>query len=347
MASMMRAVFADGKGSVELAPTPRPEPKEGRVLVQMTHGLISSGTETNMIRVANGWTKEEIREKDFRLGYCTAGVVVHSDIDGLYMGDRVACYGGPYVSHSEFLSLPRRLVCTIPDNLSSEEAAFMGLGAIGMHGFRLGKAGLGDIAVVQGAGIIGNLTAQCALAAGCRVIASDLSLERLKVLLECAGVGRDLAVVSADKLDEEAGNQSNNQGADTVYIAVATKSSVPMHQAVRIVRAGGNIVIVGVVEVSVPREMLFYREATITASRAGGPGRYDPIYENDGIDYPIQYVRWTEGRNLAEVMRLLARRTINVKPLIANRFSIKNVVDAYTAVQEGGLNGAAILEWQA
>ena len=45
------------------------------------------------------------------------------------------------------------------------------------------------------------------------------------------------------------------------------------------------------------------------------PGRYDAVYEQKGIDYPIGYVRWTETRNMEAFLKLLADRKLDLASL--------------------------------
>jgi len=63
-----------------------------------------------------------------------------------------------------------------------------------------------------------------------------------------------------------------------------------------------------------------------------GPGRYDPVYELKGRDYPVGFVRWTEQRNFEAVLDLMADGRLDVEPLVSHRFSIENARPAYEVV---------------
>lgn len=95
------------------------------------------------------------------------------------------------------------------------------------------------------------------------------------------------------------------------------------------IRDRGNIVVVGDLTTTFSRGQMFGKEAQVLISRAGGPGRYDSGYEKDNRDYPIGYVRWTEGRNVAEYVRLLAEGRISVLPLISHRYPLGEAEAAY------------------
>ena len=92
------------------------------------------------------------------------------------------------------------------------------------------------------------------------------------------------------------------------------------------------MVAVGAVGLNIPRKIYYEKELTFVNSRSYGPGRYDPAYEEGGQDYPIGYVRWTEGRNLQAVVDLLAAGRLDVRPLITHRFPIEQAPQAYELI---------------
>jgi len=337
----MKKVVPDGKGGVSIVDAPLPKLFENSALCRMTHSLISSGTEGKQIRESIGHVPDDPAQRP-ALGYCGAGIVeeVQGTGIGIEKGDRAAYYGGPWVSHSEYVVVPGNLVLQVPEGMDMECAAFIGLGAIALHGFRMGRTGLGEICVVAGAGLLGNLCAQLAFLAGCRVIVSDPMPGRLDYLSK-----RDLVCVPPEGLEAAVREASESRGADAVLLCVSTASAEPMAQALRIIRPGGRIVVVGVLDLHLPREDFFQKEAEITISRAAGPGRYDMSYEKSGVDYPYQYIRWTEGRNLKEAMRLIASGRLEVKSLISNTFPLDRAADAYQRILSGAPDLAHIICW--
>jgi len=343
----MKTIFPDGSNSIFIGEVPLPECGEDMALCRVTHGVISAGTERGIILGCNGKTKEEIMKMNCRLGYTGAGIVeeVKGNRISVKKGDRVAFYGAPYTTHSEYVAVPRNLVYRIPDNLSNELATFGGLGAIALHGFRQGKPNLGEVCVVSGLGVIGNLCAQFALLAGCRVIASDFEASRIETFKKSIPEGSDIVTTSPDKLTQTVLDFTHGRGADVVYLCMSTRSAEPMEQALANVCCGGKIVVVGVLDIHVPREPLFGKEATLTISRAAGPGRYDQSYEREGYDYPSQYVRWTEGRNLEECIRLIASKRLNFSHLISKECSINDVASAYASILEGKPDLGYIIDW--
>src|SRR5713226_1730435 len=125
---------------------------------------------------------------------------------------------------------------------------------------------------------------------------------------------------------------SRGRGADAVLITAATSSNAPVELAGEISRQKGRVVAVGAVGLNIPRQPFYDRELTFKISMSYGPGRYDPEYEERGHDYPIGYVRWTEGRNLETFLDLLAEGRVNVEGLITHRFPLAQAEKAYQLI---------------
>ena len=97
-------------------------------------------------------------------------------------------------------------------------------------------------------------------------------------------------------------------------------------------RKRGRIVLVGVTGLELSRADFYEKELTFQVSCSYGPGRYDPQYEENGQDYPVGFVRWTEQRNFEAVLDLLAEGRLDVQPLISHRFAISDAEQAYALV---------------
>ena len=263
------------------------------------------------------------------LGYSSAGIViaVGKDVVGLSIGDKVACAGGGRANHAEVISVPRNLVAKIPEGVSFEEAAFTTLGAISIQGIRRAEVRFGETVVIFGVGLLGQLAVQVAKVAGNKVIAIDVDSERVEFAKR---MGADLClVVGKDDLEKEILYYTGGIGADAVIIYAATSSSEPVNQAMRMCRKKGRIVVVGNVGMELERSPFYEKELDFLISRSYGPGRYDPSYEEKGIDYPIEYVRWTENRNMQAFLDLLRDEKIKVKPLIGKIFPLEAAKSAY------------------
>jgi predicted dehydrogenase len=339
-------------GELRIVDTPAPELDDWKVIVRTRASLVSAGTERAKLEMGQGSLLEKARRRPdlvrevldkarndgisstiaavrsrleafSPLGYCAAGQVdrVGRRVRGIRPGDFVAC-GGEEAAHAEILAVPGNLCVSVPAGLDPLAATFTTLGSIALHGFRQADVTLGERVAVVGMGLVGQLTARIARAAGCEVMGVDLERWRLE-LAQRAGV-LDIArqrqeLLAADKERWDA----------IVVTAAAPTSSDPASLATELARERGRIVIVGDVRLDFERRRLYAKELELRLARSYGPGRYDREYEQRGLDYPIGYVRWTEQRNMAEFLRLLADQRIEVEDLITHRFPIDQADRAF------------------
>jgi predicted dehydrogenase len=346
-------------GKTYVADVPVPSAGPGEILAQVTASAVSPGTERQLVDfsrqslidkarsrpdllkqfwgkvrrdgILTAWDAAQNRlGQPMPLGYSCAGVVrgIGDGVEGFRIGDRVACAGAGRANHAEFVSVPVHLCAVIPDSVPAEAAAFTTLASIALHGLRTGQPQLGETVLVIGLGILGQLAAQLAKAAGCRVAAVDpdparTALARRHGLEHCGSPEQAAALAQA---------ASAGHGADIALITAATPSSEPLASAAAACRDRGRVVLIGDVGMSMPRTPYFRKELSFVVARSYGPGRYDPSYEEGGIDYPIGYVRWTENRNLAECLRLMAAGELAVSTLITSRFPIEDAVRAYSLI---------------
>jgi predicted dehydrogenase/threonine dehydrogenase-like Zn-dependent dehydrogenase len=362
----MRQVIQDqGEGTVTVLDVPSPVLQRAGVLVALHASVISSGTERSKIEMGEksllGKARarpelakkviDQARREGVRntaalvrdrlstpqpLGYSAAGTVleVGQDASGLRPGMHVAVAGAGYANHAEVVYVPATLCAPVPENVSSASAAFATLGSIALHGIRQAQLSAGELVVVSGLGLIGQLTVRLLLAYGHPVIGVDPSSAARK---EVAALG----VATYGPTDAALGSA----GADAVLLTAATQSSDPIAAAPTWCRDRGRVVIVGDVGLAVPRAPYYDAEVDLRFSRSYGPGRYDPEYEEKGHDYPIGYVRWTEGRNLAEFLRLIAAGRLEVEDLITKRYQLEQAPAAYQKLSDKGRVRALLLEY--
>lgn len=270
------------------------------------------------------------------LGYSSCGVVLEA-CDGAPAapGELVACAGAGLASHAEIVAVPRNLVARAPDGLAPELAAYGTIASIALHGVRLSETGLGDVAAVIGLGLVGQLTLDLLRSAGCVTVGLDLNPERVE-LARAAGFA---AFSDPGELEAEVARLSEGRGADGVLVTAASKSAAPLATATAVARERAVVCVVGDVRLESPRAPLFAKELRVVVSRSYGPGRYDATYEQLGIDYPAGYVRWTEGRNLAEVLRLMATGALDPGRLTTHTFDLRDGAEAYGLLDGGDALG--------
>jgi predicted dehydrogenase/threonine dehydrogenase-like Zn-dependent dehydrogenase len=351
----MKQILQDmAKGETYLVEAPTPQNSRSHVLIHTTTSLISAGTERMLVGFGKASYLDKARQQPDKvkmvlekvatdglmttieavqsklaqplpLGYCNVGVVVEvgAAVEGIQVGDRVVSNG----PHADVVKVSQNLCARIPDSVADESAAFVVVASIGLQGIRLAQPTLGEAFVVIGAGLIGLLTVQLLLAHGCRVLAIDFDEAKLVMARQ---FGAETCNPGAGDDPVAAGMAfSRSQGVDGVVITASTSSSEPVTQAARMCRKRGRIVLVGVTGLELNRADFYEKELSFQVSCSYGPGRYDPSYEDRGQDYPLGFVRWTEQRNFAAVLDMLASGQLDVKPLITHRFAFEDAPKAY------------------
>ena len=364
----MKQVLRKGLKTIVVGEVPDPVANSHHVLVRPVVSLISSGTETadihtdslakevaeNPSHLRKIWevmkqqgpvkTVSEVRAKFSEyaaLGYSGAGILVdkHETVRGFEIGDRVA-YGGEGTGHAETVLVGQNLVVKIPDAVGFEHACFTTLGSIALNSVRIANIGVGDVVAVIGLGLVGQLVAQIVRAQGGVVVAIDMKSDRVDL---AKNVGADFALLGGASVPAEVTALTDGRGVDCVIVAAAAKTAAPLQQATKICRDRGRIVVVGAVPLDIPRDEMYIKELQLLMSRAYGPGSYDPLYEKQGQDYPLPYVRWTENRNMAEFLRLVAKGIVTVEPLITHRFDLEDAPRAYQTIMNPAENSLAVI----
>jgi predicted dehydrogenase/threonine dehydrogenase-like Zn-dependent dehydrogenase len=360
-------------GELKVAETPAPRVSAGGLLVATRTSLISAGTEKQLMALAKASlagkamsrpdlvrrvlrnmqrdgvlaTVEKVLTKldtPIPLGYSLAGVVleVGRKVSGFSVGDRVACAGAGAANHAEYNVVPKNLVAPIPDGVSDADASFVTLGAIALQGVRLAVPTLGERVLVMGLGLIGLISVQLLKASGCRVLGFDPDPSRVALALK---LGADIAV--SDGLREHVAGFTAGYGADAVVLTASSPSSEPLNLAAEVSRMKGRIVVVGQVGMTIDREPFYKRELELKLSMSYGPGRHDPAYEQDGQDYPLPYVRWTEQRNMESFLDLVAQGKVTPAAFVTHRYSISEAEKAYAMMETGEPHLGILLDYPA
>ena len=213
-----------------------------------------------------------------------------------------------------------------------DRAAFAILGAIAMQGLRIGNPTLGEVAVVIGLGLIGQLTVQLLLANDCRVYGLDLTPARVE---EALAFGMDWGESPSDAQPPWLDAATGGHGADLAIVTAASDSSAPIALAAELCRHKGRVVTVGATAMDLDRRSFFDKELELRMSMSYGPGRYDARYEEQGVDYPVAYVRWTEQRNLQAFVDLIDRKAIDPLDLAHATVAFADAVEKYEELAAG------------
>jgi predicted dehydrogenase/threonine dehydrogenase-like Zn-dependent dehydrogenase len=355
---------------------PAPACKPGGVLVRSLFSLISTGTE--MMKVSEARMsllgKARARPDQVRklmdtvaqqgalatyqkamnkldsytpLGYSLCGEVIEVGAGAeqqFSVGQLVAAAGNEFALHAEVNWVPVNLCVPVPAGVAPEHAAFATVGAIAMQGVRRAEVALGESACVIGLGLVGQLVVRLLLASGVQVVGLDTVESRCRDAekagaLACAapddaGVARIAAVL---------GERTGGLGADHVLLAAGGSSNGPVEVAAKLARDRARIVDIGKTRLDLPWNAYYDKELDVRFSRSYGPGRYDDRYELEGVDYPAGYVRWTERRNLACFLDLLADGSVDVAPLVSGVEPVEDAVSVYDRLAAGELSGIGFL----
>ena len=346
-------------GEMWLADVPAPLCKAKGAVVKTAASFVSAGTERMLAEFAKKGligkalqmpdqvkkvirkmktegvfaTLEKVQAKldqPIPLGYSSAGVVVEAgrDCGVLKVGDRVACGGAGFANHAEYAYVPKNLIVKIPDGVSFEDASCATVGSIALQGVRQCEVKLGETVAVIGLGLMGQLAVQMLRASGCRVIGFEPNAARAERLRSEVEVDSGIKIVS-DNLVGEAMSFTEGNGVDAVLITAATHSDEPVTVAAEISKKKGRVVATGLVGMNLPRDQYYKKEVDFRLSCSYGPGRYDPVYEEQGIDYPFGYVRWTEQRNMSAFLQLVAEGKVTPSKLVTHTFNFDDALDAY------------------
>jgi predicted dehydrogenase/threonine dehydrogenase-like Zn-dependent dehydrogenase len=362
-------------GELTVLDVPAPSCRPGGVLVRSLFSLISTGTEMMKLTEAklSMVGKARARPDQLRkvldsvaqqgpvstykkvmnrldsytpLGYSLCGVVteVGKGAEEFQVGQLVAAAGNEYALHAEYNWVPVNLCVPVPASVSPPHAAFATVGAIAMQGVRRAEVQLGDAACVIGLGLVGQLTVRLLVAAGVRVVGLDVIEDRCRLAekagaLLCAPPTEDGMAAIQQALAEI----TEGRGADHILLAAGGSSNGPVEAAARLARDRARVVDIGKTRLDLPWNAYYDKELDVRFSRSYGPGRYDDRYELDGIDYPAGYVRWTERRNLACFIDLLAHQDLEVDSLVSAVFPMERATEVYNDLASGALSAVGVL----
>ena len=344
-------------GSTLVAEIPIPICGPREVLIANEASLISAGTEKMILDLARKSLLAKARERPdqvrrvlqklkqegvfdtiqqvrakladpMSLGYSAAGVVIEAgrEVRQFRPDDRVASNG----PHAGVVAVPQNLVARLPAAVPFAEGCYGVVGAIALQGVRLARVGVGDRVAVIGLGLIGQITVMLLRASGCIVIGTDLDEARCQLANRSgaeAGTREEFVSTLLERTD--------GHGADAVLITASTPGNEPLELAATVARKKARIVAVGAVGLNVPRPEFYPKELELIVSCSYGPGRYDASYEDQGLDYPYAYVRWTEQRNIEAVLEQIAEKRIDVARLTTHTFDINDAERAYRLIETG------------
>lgn len=249
------------------------------------------------------------------LGYCNVGTVekIGANVNNFKIGDRVVSNG----FHAEYVCVSKNLCSRVPSSIQDAEAVFAVPGSIALNGIRLAAPQIGETFIVYGLGLIGLLSTQILIANGCKVVGIDFDDKRLN-LAESYGASTFNPSQSSTTLESFIDEFTSSRFADGALICTASSENEIISNSAKSLRKKGRIVLIGTAGLNIQRSDFYEKELSFQVSCSYGPGRYDELYEDKGIDYPYDYVRWTASRNFDSIIQLIKSQKIDVKSMSAD-----------------------------
>jgi 2-desacetyl-2-hydroxyethyl bacteriochlorophyllide A dehydrogenase len=315
------AVVFTRPGSVDVRKIDIPDPGPGEVLVRTAYSGVSQGTERWLLtgRYNNLGDNPDENYPCFP-GYQAAGHVaaVGDGVGDIGVGDKVMLegtrfadpalrnHGAGLASHVGLLVARAETVVRLADEVDLAEASLYRMAGVARHGARLTGINDGDLVVVIGLGMIGQMAAQAARRRGARVIATDLIASRVAAAAKhSADIAVDASVTSLkDVLRDQAPG-----GADVVVDTTGSNSI--FGTCVDLVRYEGRICLQG-----------YYPDPI--------PVHFHPTHlKRATVTFPCA---WDGPDADAELAADLAARRIAIAPLITHRIPFTDAPAAYELV---------------
>ena len=347
----MKAVQQEYKtGQLALVTIDKPTMKSNEILVKNEASVVSVGTEKTMIdlarrsligkathrpdlvrRVFNNIKTEGIAEtyrqvnarleNPILLGYSSSGIIedIGDAVTGFKLGDRVACTGSGFASHSEYVSVPEHMCALLPSGVSFNSGAFCALGGIALESIKMAKVENENTIGVIGIGLIGLITIQLLSSYKCKVIAIDLDPDKL--LLAKSLVPDIITTTRYDDFQNLVQSHTQGEGLDSIIITASTNSNEPIEASALAVKLRGKVISTGLTGLNIPRQLFYEKELQFAVSKAWGD---DNPYQNTA--HPTAY------ENINEFLECLDSKQCDVEQLITANYNINDSLKAYQEI---------------
>lgn len=331
---MRAAVFTESGRPLEVTEVPTPVPGPGEALIRVAGcGLCH----TDLHYVDHG--VKTFKPPPIILGHEAAGTIeaLADDVTDRSVGDRVLipavlscgrcrfCRAGRENicedltmlgnnmdgAYAEFVTVPASELVPVPDSLALDRACVIA-DAISTpyHAVKnRGRVRTGDTVAVVGCGGVGLNLVQCAKVAGGRVIAIDLSDERLQ-LARRLGAVEAINPEGVERVDKQV-RALTGGGVDVAFEAVGTPATIQL--AFSLVRKGGRLCVLGYSHeaVSISAAKLMYYEMEIMGSLGCGGGEYP------------------------EILRLVESGQLQLDPVVSGTMRLEEINDGLDRLRRG------------
>lgn len=210
----------------------------------------------------------------------------------------------------DYFAVPEDRVVVLPAGMSLDFGAMVEPAAVAAHVTTRSQKITGANVVVSGAGTIGNLVAQFALARGARkVLVTDVSGNRLAIAREC-GIS-DTANVVEIPFGEAVARTFGEEGFQVGIECAGVEASV--RNLMEYIEKGGDVIIVGV-HAKDPAISMFYL------------GEHELNLIGSMMYLHEDYLKAVEE---------ISKGAVRLDPLISNRFPLEKYNEAYQFIDSG------------
>jgi 2-desacetyl-2-hydroxyethyl bacteriochlorophyllide A dehydrogenase len=325
-----------GPRQVQVLDQPVPRPGPGELLIETHRTLISTGTELSVLDGNRPTGKVWSRLRDYPAfpGYDNVGTVVDvgSGVDPSWVGKRVSGHG----RHAAYVAEPVALTWEVAEGVSDEEAVFLTLAQIALNGVRRSGLVFGEVAVVYGLGMLGQITGQLCQFAGSRpVIGVDVCDFRAELLPQREGI---VGVVATQRdVQEAVAEATNGRMADVVFELTGNPDVIP--EEFKLLRRMGRCVLV-----SSPRGPTLFDFHDLCNSPSytiiGAHNSSHPEYATGGNP-------WTKARHAELFFDLVAGGDLDVARLVTHRASFEQAPGLYAMLLEDRTRAmGVVMRWR-
>lgn len=293
----MKAAVIRQYGRITLEDAPRPELKDGNVLIRVKYASIC-GSDQHIFR-------GEFHPRTtlpLIAGHEFAGIVEDTgkDVSGFTKGEKVtvdpiiwcgkcaACLAGHYPAcislklvgidldggFGEFVSVPASMVFKVPANIPDEHAALIEILSIGFHAITRARLNEYDDVLIMGCGKVGQSILQAAktVTRG-RIFIDDILDKRLAMASSAYPDVHTINITVTDPA-ELIMSVTGGKGVDVAFEAVGHFKHVegrlnPVRTCVKSIKGGGSVCVLGLGDepAEVLMKELIWKEGKIIASR--------------------------------------------------------------------------------
>ena len=324
----MLRLLVDGARGPCLEEVAVPAHLPGQVLIRTEFSLVSPGTERHYVAQCRE-TGEQLR-----LGYCVAGVVeqvgrnvpdaVKSGRAPFMPGDRVIGMGWSHACHAQYVAVPHRLVCAVPDYCDLKDAVFANLMATAVHAVDRGMVIERDRVLVVGAGLLGHLVAEV-----CASITADVTLSDRH---SRTAIGRRQTFELASVMTSEPGAWAGRF--TKAFICIAGDATEWLKILPVMLNARGNeqhrprIVGVGRYTAQMSFSVEMGNIDMVFAARCGEGYRNDQYVHGQLALEPLPGEA-TVDTNLQRALALIANERVHVRHLVSSTIGIDDLPSLY------------------